>query len=130
MDMCIVCLIIYTVFANLFGLMFFFAGRKKAQFLVVEYFFIYIPLLAFFVLMTSFTESLNQISNQSGTNVIYILQSVGSGVMGGLVLLPRLIFVPKSTSGKLFVVSVSTFVVSVIYFLFRFLLLSVLASLQ
>ena len=129
MDLCIVCFILYAVFANLFGLIFFFAGRKKAQFLTVEYFFIYIPFLAFLALMVLFSDSLTVISNSSGTNMIYILQSVGSGVTGGLVLLPRLIFVSNSTKGKLLITSISTLVVSLLYFLLRFLLLSVLASL-
>jgi hypothetical protein len=109
--------------------MFFFAGREKAQFLTVEYFFIYIPFLAFLALMILFSDSLTVIPNTSGMNVIYVLQSVGSGVTGGLVLLPRLIFVSNSTKGKLLITSISALVVAVFYFLLRFLLLSVLASL-
>jgi hypothetical protein len=129
MGLYIACIILYIVFANIFGLTFFLVGRKKVQFLTIEYFFIYIPLFAYLALMASFSESLNASLNAPALNFVYVVQAVGSGVMGGLVLVPRLIFVPQSTEGKLLVISVSAIAVSAFHYFLRLLLLSVITSL-
>ncbi len=69
------------------------AGVKKMQVTwhPAEYLFIYLPWLAFIALTLAIFGDLDNVPELGAVKVfLFVFQSIGSGLMGGLVLMPRL----------------------------------------
>lgn len=102
------------------------AGVKKMQvkWYPAEYLFIYLPWLAFILLTYVIFGGLDKVPELAAVKVfLLIFQSVGSGLMGGLVLMPRLV-IRQSKLSSLTITAISATCIAVLYTKFRMMLLS------
>jgi len=131
MDIYFTSFLLYAIPVNLLAITIMIMGKRKLQveWLPIEYFFIYLPWLAFIALATTVFGSLDQVPGHSSLRTfIMILQSIASGLMGGLVLLPRVIARSKKWK-PLYITGLSALVVSLLYVKFRVLLFIAVAAL-
>ena len=114
----------YAIPANLIAIAIVIAGKKKMQvkWHPMEYFFIYLPWLAFIALTYVIFGSLDDVPEVGAIKVfLLVFQSIGSGLMGGLVLAPRLA-IKKSKLSPLTITAISATCVAVLYAKFRMML--------
>jgi len=136
MDMYFTSLLLYAIPANIVAAFILVLGRKKmplgkrkVDWHPAEYMLIYLPWFGFIGLTMVIFGGLNQVPDYAGIRTfILVLQSIGSGIMGGLILLPRL-FVETDKWPRLQVSGISAFVVSLLYVKFRMMLFIMIAGL-
>lgn len=123
--------LLYAVPANIIaGMILLFGRRRQVRWLAVEYPFIYLPWLAFLVLVTLVFGGIESTpNNPKFMQAIVVLQSFGSGIMGGAVLFPRLLIPAGCRRRILTVTFASACVVSFLYVQFRVILFIVLETL-
>ena len=117
--------LLYTVFANIFAGIFWIlgkTGRIKTDWHPIEYPFIYLPWIVFVVIYSLFFGDLNALNAKPVMNAVLALQSVGAGVMGGLVCLPRILMKADSISRKIKITAISAVVLSIVSTFFRVIL--------
>jgi len=123
-------LLLYAVPANLIAVPIMIRGRRKVQWNAFEYPFIYLPWLAFMSLTMVIFGGLDQVPEMSGIKTfILVLQSIGSGVMGGLILLPRLM-IDKPKLKPVTTTAISATIIAVLYTKFRMMLFIVIEALS
>ena len=120
----LVSFLFYAVPANLVAAAIVIAGVKKmqAKWHPAEYLFIYLPWLAFMALTYVIFGSLDSVPEVGAIKVfLLVFQSIGSGLMGGLVLMPRLV-IKKSKLSSLSITAISAICIAVLYTKFRMML--------
>jgi len=113
----------YAIPANLIAAAVVVAGIKKmqAKWHPAEYLFIYLPWVAFIALTYVIFGGLDKVPELAAVKVFLIVfQSIGSGLMGGLVLMPRLAI--KSKLSPLAITAISATCIAVLYTKFRMML--------
>jgi len=121
---------LYAVPANLITVPIMVFGRKRVRWHVLEYPFIYLPWLAFIALMMVIFGRFGQVQTSTGVRAfLLILQSIGSGIMGGVILLPRL-FIKQQKLSPVLVTIISAFTVALLYVWFRALLFIMVAGMS
>lgn len=124
-----VSLVLYAIPANLIAIPIMLRGRKKVQWSMFEYPFIYLPWLAFIGLTMVIFGGLDQVPEMAGIKTfILVLQSIGSGIMGGLILLPRAM-IDKPKLRPVTITALSATVVAVLYAKFRMMLFIMIEAL-
>jgi len=124
MNSYLISFILYAIPANLIAAAVVVAGSRKMQLRwhPVEYLLIYLPWLGFIALAEVIFGGLDTAPELAAIRVfLLVFQSIGSGLMGGLVLLPRLVF-RDSELQPLTITAISAFCVAVLYAKFRMLL--------
>ena len=87
-----------------------------------EYLFIYLPWLAFIALTYVIFGGLDNVPELGAIKVFLLFfQSIGSGLMGGLVLMPRLV-IKKSEFSSLTITAISATCIAILYTKFRMML--------
>ncbi len=94
--------------------LFWFLGRKRANWLNKELVFILIPWAVWLILMFFASTGKKSLSN--------IIEVFYCGIAGGIILLPRIIFPVSSKNQKLLITSLSTFVATIIAILIFYLM--------
>jgi len=123
-------LLLYAIPANLIAIPIMVRGRRKAHWNAFEYPFIYLPWLGFIALTTVIFGGLDQVPEMSGIKTfILVLQSIGSGVMGGLVLLPR-VMIDKPKLRPVTITALTSVIVAILYTKFRMMLFIVVEALS
>lgn len=123
-------LLLYAIPANLIAIPIMIRGRRKVKWNAFEYPFIYLPWLAFLSLTMVIFGGLDQVPEMSGIKTfILVLQSIGSGVMGGLILLPRLM-IDKPKLKPVTTTAISATIIAVLYTKFRMMLFIVIEALS
>jgi hypothetical protein len=122
--------ILYAVPANLIAIPIMFRGRRRVQWHPFEYPFIYLPWVAFISLAMVIFGGFEQMPEMSGIKTfILILQSIGSGVMGGIILLPRLV-IKEQKLHPVTITALSGVCVAVLYTKFRMMLFIIIEGLS
>ncbi len=119
-------LFLYLIFALPIALLILFLGRRRAQWLRIEFFFILVPgliyiLLNFSGVLPNFTtdpilrrQILDaQMHGNPAKDFTIIVDLPLCGILGGLILLPRPLIRAASTKAKLLITAVSTTVATV-----------------
>ena len=106
-------LVLYAIPALPPTLLFWFLGRKRANWLKKELIFPLIPWAAWLVLMLFASTGKKSLAN--------IIEAFFCGIAGGMILLPRLIFPVSSKKQKILITSLSTLVATVIAILIFYL---------
>ncbi len=120
----LVSFLFYAVPANLIAVAIVIAGVKKMRvnWHPVEYLFIYLPWLSFIALTYVIFGGLDSVPEVGAIKVfLLVFQSIGSGLMGGLVLMPRLV-IKNSRLGSLTITAISATCIAVLYTKFRMML--------
>ena len=127
----LVSFLIYMVPANLIAIAVIFLGRRKGiHFHSIEYLFIYLPWLGFITLTLVIFGSLDGVPSMPVIKVfLLMLQSLGSGVMGGAILMPRLVM-RDSTMHPIAITAISGTLVTVLYVKFRMMLFIMIEGLS
>ncbi|GAV19381.1 hypothetical protein MMIC_P0315 [Mariprofundus micogutta] len=113
----------YLVPANIIAVMIIFLGRRKSvHFHFIEYLFIYLPWIGFIALTVVIFGSLDAAPSMPVIKIfLIVLQSIGAGVMGGAILMPRLVM-RDSELHPLTITSISATLITVLYVKFRMML--------
>jgi len=113
----------YMVPANLIAITIIFLGRRKdVHFNFIEYLFIYLPWFGFVALVYVIFGGLDGVPSMPVIKVfLIILQSIGSGIMGGAILMPRLVM-RESKMHPVGITAISATIVTVLYVKFRMML--------
>ena len=124
-------LIFYLVPANLIAITIIFLGRRKdVHFNFIEYLFIYLPWVGFIALTLVIFGSLDAVPTMPVIKVfLLILQSIGSGVMGGAILMPRLVM-RDSEMHPIAITAISGVLITVLYVKFRMMLFIMIEGLS
>jgi len=124
-------LIFYLVPANLIAITIIFLGRRKdVHFNFIEYLFIYLPWVGFIALTLVIFGSLDAVPSMPVIKVfLLILQSIGSGVMGGAILMPRLVM-KDSEMKPIAITAISAVLITVLYVKFRMMLFIMIEGLS
>ncbi|ATX80068.1 hypothetical protein Ga0123461_1655 [Mariprofundus aestuarium] len=127
----LVSFLFYLVPANLIAIAIIFLGRRKdVQISFIEYLFIYLPWVGFVALTLVIFGSLDAVPSIPAIKVfLVILQSIGSGVMGGAILMPRLVM-KNSTMHPLSITAISATLITVLYVKFRMMLFIMIEGLS
>jgi hypothetical protein len=121
---------LYAVPANIIAIPIMLFGRRRIKWDPFEYPFIYLPWIAFITLTAVIFGGLGHVPELSATKMfLLVFQSLGSGVMGGLIILPRLV-IKKQKLRPVAITSISAFVVALLYVKFRMILFIVVASMS
>jgi len=124
MNSTIISITIYLFAANLVAGGIYVFGQKKVGLLWIEYPFIYMPWLAFMMLLPSFSTLPGVAdSDLSLKYFLLMVQGFSCGIFGGLVLLPRFWIKADTTAQKLKITLISSLIVTVLYLISRWLLL-------
>lgn len=124
MSSTIISITIYLFAANLVAGGIYIFGQKKVGLLWIEYPFIYMPWLAFMVLLPSFSTLPGVADNDLALKYFLLMvQGFGCGIFGGSVLLPRFWIQADTTVEKLKITFISSLVITALYLLSRWLLL-------
>ena len=123
--------LLYMVPANMIAITIIFLGRRKGvHFNLFEYLFIYLPWFGFIALTLVIFGSLDAVPSVPAIKVfLLLLQSIGSGVMGGAILMPRLVM-KESTMAPLAITAISGTLITVLYVKFRMMLFIMLEGLS
>jgi len=123
--------LLYMVPANMIAITIIFLGRRKGvHFNLFEYLFIYLPWFGFIALTLVIFGSLDAVPSVPAIKVfLLLLQSIGSGVMGGAILMPRLVM-KESTMAPLAITAISGTLITVLYVKFRMMLFILLEGLS
>ncbi len=128
----LVSFLFYAVPANIIAGAIVFAGvkRMQAKWHPSEYLFIYLPWLGYIGLTLVIFGDLNKVPELGAVKVfLTIFQSIGSGLMGGLVLAPRLV-IKKSKLSPLTITAISATCVTILYTKFRMMLFIMIEALS
>jgi len=121
--------LVYAIPANLIGGSIFLVARKRGQMEGLEYFAIYVPYLVFAVMFASHLDHPAALgSNATFHAFAVILQPIGSGVLGGLALMPRLFRFPDERRKRLLITLTCAGVMAGVYMLSRFMLFAILGA--
>jgi len=121
--------LIYLVPANIIGGTTFLVGRKRAQMEAIEYFAIYAPFLAFALMSLGYLNNPEAMSSNTTLHAFAVIfQPIGSGVLGGLALMPRLFIQSESRKKRLMTTAICAAVMMGIYTISRLLLFTVLGA--
>lgn len=107
-------LFIYAIPALPLTLLFWFLGRKRANWFKKELLFIFIPWVAWLLLIFFASTGKKSLSN--------LVEAFYCGIAGGMILFPRIIFPASSKKKKLLITSLSSFVATVIAVLIFYLI--------
>ncbi|MDX8403698.1 MAG: hypothetical protein R8K54_04740 [Mariprofundaceae bacterium] len=124
--------ILYAIPANIVAAAVVVAGTKKMQVTwhPAEYLFIYLPWLSFIALTFVIFGGFDNVPELGAVKVfLLVFQSIGSGLMGGLVLMPRLV-IKKSKLSPLTITAISATCVAILYTKFRMLLFIMVEALS
>jgi len=116
--------ILYAIPANLIAAAVAVAGSKKfkVQWHPAEYPLIYLPWLSYIALTIVIFGGLDAVPELGAIKVfLVVFQSIGSGLMGGLVLMPRLI-ARESKLKPLTITAISAVCIALLYTKFRMML--------
>jgi len=120
----IISITIYLFAANLVAGGIYIFGQKKAGLLWIEYPFIYMPWLAFMLILPSFSTIPGVAENDLALQYFLLMvQGFSCGIFGGMVLLPRFWIKADTTAQKLKITFISSLVVTILYLFSRWLLL-------
>lgn len=123
-------LLLYAIPANLIAIPIMVRGRKRVKWHLFEYPFIYLPWFAFISLAMVIFGGFEQMPEMSSIKTfILILQSIGSGVMGGIILLPRLV-IREQKLHPVTITALSGVCVAVLYTKFRMMLFIIIEGLS
>jgi len=127
----LVSFLFYLVPANMLAIAIIFLGRRKGvRISFVEYLFIYLPWVGFVALTLVIFGSLDAVPSIPAIKIfLVILQSIGSGVMGGAILMPRLVM-KDSTMHPVAITAISATLITVLYVKFRMMLFIMLEGLS
>jgi len=116
-------LLFYLVPANMIAITIMFLGRRKnVHFHFIEYLFIYLPWVGFIALTVVIFGSLDAVPSMPVIKIfLLILQSIGAGVMGGAILMPRLVM-RDSEMHPIAITAISATLITVLYVKFRMML--------
>ena len=108
-------LLVYAIPANVLAAAIMVAGRKRAEWHVLEYGFIYLPWLLAMSLVIFLFGSLDAGLEQSGlaTTMLKVFSVIG-GLLGGLALLPR-VFIKSSNNHRLLFMTLSASLASILF---------------
>jgi len=121
--------LIYAIPANLIGGTAFLSGRKRAQMEGLEYFAIYGPYVAFVTMSAGYLNHPESLANNATFHTFaVVLQPIGSGVLGGLTLMPRLFIQPAERLKRLKVTAICTLAMMAVYMMSRLMLFAVLGA--
>jgi len=121
---------LYAIPANIIAIPVMLIGRHKIQWNIFEYPFIYMPWAAFIALTVVIFGGLEQVPELSAIKMfLLVFQSLGSGVMGGLILLPRLA-IRNQKLHPVAITATSAFVVALLYVKFRIMLFIVVEGMS
>lgn len=124
MSSTVISITIFLFAANLVAGVIYVFGQKRVGLLWIEYPFIYMPWLAFMVLLPSFSVLPGVADNDLALKYfLFMVQGFGCGVFGGMVLLPRFWIRADTTAEKLKVTLISSLIISLLYLFSRWLLL-------
>lgn len=124
MSSTIISITIYLFAANLVAGVIYMFGQKKVGLLWIEYPFIYMPWLAFMLLLPSFSTLPGVADNDLALKYFLLMvQGFGCGIFGGSVLLPRFWIQADTAAEKLKVTFISSLIISLLYLFSRWLLL-------
>jgi len=122
--------ILYAIPANIIAIPIMLFGRRKIQWNLLEYPFIYMPWFAFIALTMVIFGGLDKVPELSAIKMfLLVFQSLGSGVMGGLIVLPRLA-IRNQKLHPVTITAISAFVVALLYVKFRMMLFIVVAGMS
>jgi len=125
----LVSFLLYAIPANLIAIPVMVFGRRKIQWNMFEYPLIYLPWFSFIALTVVIFGGLDKVPELSAIKIfLLVFQSLGSGVMGGMVLLPRLA-IRKQKLHPVMITASSAFLVALLYVKFRMMLFIVVAGL-
>lgn len=116
--------ILYAIPANIIAAAIVVVGMKKMQaaWHPAEYLFIYLPWLSFIALTYVIFGGLDNVPEVGAVKVfLLVFQSIGSGLMGGVILMPRLL-AKESKLSPLTITAISGFCVAILYTKFRMML--------
>jgi len=127
----LVSFLFYLVPANILAIAIIFLGRRKdVHISFIEYLFIYLPWVGFVALTLVIFGSLDAVPSIPAIKIfLVILQSIGSGVMGGAILMPRLVM-KDSTMHPVAITAISATLITVLYVKFRMMLFIMLEGLS
>lgn len=122
--------LLYAVPANIIAAIVVLIGRRRqVQWLASEYPFVYLPWLAFLALAVLVFGGLESLPGKPNfMQTIVVLQSFAAGIMGGTVLLPRLLFPTASRRRILTITGASACAHAVLYVQLRVFLFLVLEN--
>jgi len=121
----------YAVPANIIAAAIVVTGMKKmqAKWHPAEYFFIYLPWFGYIALTLVIFGDLSNVPELGAVKVfLVVFQSIGSGLMGGLILAPRLV-IKKSKLSSLTITAISATCVTILYTKFRMMLFIMIEAL-
>jgi|GEM_PF-3343077 len=124
MSSLVISISIYLISVNIVaGAIYMFAG-KRAGLLAIEYPFVYLPWIALQIVTQGFLDIPELAANSLSLKYfLFMLQGFSCGVMGGMILLPR-VFIPAETvREKLKITLIGALIISGFYLLTRYLLL-------
>lgn len=105
-------ILLYTLPASIITLIIWFIGRKKVNWLKIEFLFVFIPLLIW-PIASSFSPGSKGFGN-------LILEPFFCGIPAGFILLPRLLIPAPSDKTKILITFISALIVSIIVGLITF----------
>jgi len=122
--------ILYAIPANIIAIPIMLFGRRRIKWDPFEYPFIYLPWVAFIALTIVIFGGLDHVPSLSAAKAfLLVFQSLGSGVMGGLTVLPRLA-IKSQKLHPIAITAISAFVVALLYVKFRVLLFIIVESMS
>jgi len=122
--------ILYAIPANIIAIPIMLFGRRRIKWDPLEYPFIYLPWFAFITLTVVIFGGLDHVPELSAAKMfLLVFQSLGSGVMGGLIVLPRLA-IKNQKLHPVAITAISAFVVALLYVKFRVLLFIIVESMS
>ena len=127
----LVSFLFYLVPANMIAVAIILLGhRKNVRFHFIEYLFFYLPWFGFIALTIVIFGSMDAVPSMPVIKVfLIILQSIGSGVMGGAILMPRLVM-KDSEMHPIAITAISATLITVLYVKFRMMLFIMVAGLS
>ncbi|ATX81585.1 hypothetical protein Ga0123462_0715 [Mariprofundus ferrinatatus] len=119
----LVSFLFYLVPANVLAITIILLGRRKdVYFSFIEYLLIYLPWAGFIALTLVIFGGLDKVPSLPVIKVfLIVLQSIGAGVMGGAILMPRLVM-RDSKMRPLGITAISATLITVLYVKFRMML--------
>ncbi|MDQ6960557.1 MAG: hypothetical protein Q9M27_05950 [Mariprofundaceae bacterium] len=118
----LVSFLLYAIPANAIAVPVLMFGRRKVRWHILEYPLIYLPWVAFIALTVTIFGGMDKLPELSAAKIfLLVFQSLGSGVMGGMILLPRLA-IRNQTMYPVAITATSAFVVALLYVKFRMVL--------
>jgi len=119
---------LYAISANIIAIPIMFFGRRRLKWDPLEYLFIYLPWIAFIALTVANFGGLDHVSELSATKTfLLVFQSLAVGVMGGLIVLPRLVIKNHKFHPVTFT-AISAFIIALLYVKFGLLMFMIIGG--